>query len=115
MDRIFLAVIVSGLLVIVTVISLLVFYKDEQSASLLRHSPGIGLIEPKQLQPAEALTVAALSSVLLSFVPQVCEVAHTSACPNALLIAARRPGILFAFELLPAGKRAGPTERRAAL
>ena len=40
MDRIFLAVIVSGLLLTVAAASLL--YKDDQSASLLRHPPGIG-------------------------------------------------------------------------
>ena len=58
MDRIFLAVIVSSVLVIVTVTSLIVFHRGEQSASLLRHPPGIGLIEPKQVLPAEPLAVA---------------------------------------------------------
>ena len=58
MDRIFLAIIVSGLLVIVTVTSLLVLSKGEQSASLLRHPLGIGLIEPKQLLPGEPCPVA---------------------------------------------------------
>ena len=57
MDRIFLAVIVSGLLLIVAAASLLVLYKDDQ-ASLLRHPPGIGLTEPKQVLPGEPLALA---------------------------------------------------------
>ena len=53
MDRIFLGIIASGLLVIVTAISLVAFYRDDRSTSLLRHPPGIGLMEPKQVLPAE--------------------------------------------------------------
>jgi hypothetical protein len=52
MDRIFLAIIASGLLVIVTAISLVAFYRDDRSASL-RQPPGIGLMKPKQMLPAE--------------------------------------------------------------
>jgi hypothetical protein len=58
MDRVFLAVIVSSLLVIVTVVSLLVFHKGDQSASLPRNPPGIGLIEPKQVLPVEPVALA---------------------------------------------------------
>ena len=53
MDRIFLAVIAAGILVIAGAGALLVFYKDDQSASLLRHPPGVGLIEPRQALPVE--------------------------------------------------------------
>jgi hypothetical protein len=58
MDRFFLAIIASGLLVIVTVISLVVFYRDDRSASL-RQPPGIGLMEPKQMLHAEPPALAA--------------------------------------------------------
>jgi hypothetical protein len=40
------------------VTSLFVFNKGDQSASLRRHPPGIGLIEPKQVLPAEPLALA---------------------------------------------------------
>ena len=53
MDRIFLAIIASSLLVIVAAISLVAFYRDDRSASLRTHPPGIGLMEPKQVLPAE--------------------------------------------------------------
>ena len=40
MDRMFLAIIASSLLVIVAAISLVAFYRDDRSASLRRHPPG---------------------------------------------------------------------------
>jgi hypothetical protein len=58
MDRIFLAIIASGVLVIVTVISLVAFYRDDRSASL-RQPPGIGFMEPKQMLHAEPPALAA--------------------------------------------------------
>ena len=62
MDRVFLAVVISGLLVIVAVTGLLVLYKDDRSASPLRQPAGIGLKAPKQVLSAEPLGLA--SSVL---------------------------------------------------
>jgi hypothetical protein len=57
MDRIFLAVVVFGVLLLAGATGLFVFYQDDKSVSLLRHPPGIGLMEPRHAFPVHLVAL----------------------------------------------------------